>query len=163
METINAAVVDSSALICIAKAEPAARAFLREMTKVENLHICAATHAEVILVTIASQAEGAVEAMQALISVLRIETVSFGAEDIDGYKEAAMKHHLKARPPGLLNMGDVFSFQLAMKLDLPLFFQGKDFLTTPVKNAMGILGYEMNEANLGVPTLPSPATGPTSA
>jgi hypothetical protein len=36
---------------------------------------------------------------------------------------------------------------------LPLFFQGKDFLQTPVKNAMKMLGYEMNEENLGVPTV----------
>jgi hypothetical protein len=50
-------------------------------------------------------------------------------------------------------MGDLFSFQLAMKMNLPLFFQGKDFLQTPVKNAMKMLGYEMNEDNLGVPTV----------
>ena len=49
--------------------------------------------------------------------------------------------------------GDVFSFQLAVKMDLPLFFKGRDFLKTPVKNAMNILGYEMTEKNLGVPTL----------
>ena len=46
--------------------------------------------------------------------------------------------------------------QLATKMDLPLFFQGKDFLTTPVKSAMTILGYEMSEAKLGVPTLSGP-------
>ena len=46
--------------------------------------------------------------------------------------------------------------QLATKMDLPLFFQGEDFLTTPVKSAMTILGYEMSEANLGVPTMSGP-------
>ena len=49
-------------------------------------------------------------------------------------------------------MGDLFSFQLAMKMDLPLFFQGKDFLKTPVKNAMALLGYTMTENNQGIPT-----------
>ncbi len=58
---------------------------------------------------------------------------------------------IKAVPPGLLNMGDLFSFQLATKMDLPLFFQGMDFLRTPVKNAMLMRGYVMNATNKGVP------------
>lgn len=149
---IDAAVVDSSALLCIAKGEPAAHSFLNEMGKVSKLYISAATHAEVILATMAVQADGAVDAMEQLIAAFRIETVDFGGGDIRGYKDAAMKYHLKAKPPGLLNMADVFSFQLAVKMDLPLFFQGKDFLKTPVKNAMKILGYEMTVNNLGVPT-----------
>ena len=156
---VQAAVVDSSALICIGKGEPAANLFLNEMGKVGRLYISAATYAEVILATISLQAEGAVDAMEHLIAALRIETMDFGGGDVPAYKAAAMKHHLKARPPGPLNMGDVFSFQLAMKMDLPLFFQGKDFLTTPVKNAMTMLGYEMSERNLGVPTQPSLAPG----
>ena len=153
---LEAAVVDSSALICIAKGEPAADAFLGEMGNTGQLYICAATHAEVILATMSLQTGGAVDAMAELIDSLKIETVDFCAGDIQAYKDGAMKHHLKARPSGTLNMGDVFSFQLAAKMNLPLFFQGKDFLRTPVRNAMQLLGYEMNENNLGVPTKPSP-------
>ncbi len=156
---LAAAVVDSSALICIAKGEPAANLFLNEMGNTGKLYISAATHAEVILATMSLQAEGAVEAMQGFIATLKIETVDFGGDDIQAYKEAALKHHLKAKPPGPLNMGDVFSFQLAVKLNLPLFFQGKDFLKTPVKNAMTRLGYDMNEENLGVPTKPRSILG----
>ncbi len=144
--------MDSSALICIAKDEPAANAFLDEMGHAGKLYICAATHAEVILATMSLQAAGAVDAMQALLDALKIETVDFCAGDIEAYKDAAAKYHLKARPSGTLNMGDLFSFQLAVKMNLPLFFQGKDFLQTPVKNAMRMLGYEMNENNLGIPT-----------
>lgn len=48
---LEAAVVDSSALICIAKGELAADAFLGEMGNAGKLYICAATHAEVILAT----------------------------------------------------------------------------------------------------------------
>ena len=156
---VEAAVVDSSALICIAKGEPAANSFLNEMGKVAKLYLSAVTLAEVILATMSVQGEGAVVAMERLIAALKIETVDFGGGDIPGYKDAAMKHHLKARPPGPLNLGDVFSFQLAVKMDLPLFFQGKDFLKTPVKNAMNILGYEMTEENLGVPTLRNVSSG----
>lgn len=152
--TLTAAVVDSSALICIAKGEPAASLFLTEMGRTGKLYLCAATYAEVILATLSLQAAGAVEAMEGLISALEIETVAFGGDDIQAYKQAALRHHLKAKPSGSLNMGDVFSFQLAMKKNLPLFFQGKDFLQTPVKNAMQMLGYAMSEQNLGVPSDP---------
>jgi ribonuclease VapC len=153
---LDAAVVDSSALICIAKGEQAADFFLIEMTKAGQLYISAPTHAEVLLATMALQVEGAVDAMATLIASLKIETVDFGSDDIDAYRQAAARHHMKARPAGPLNMGDVFSFQLAEKLNLPLFFQGKDFLKTPVKNAMAILGYEMTEKNLGVPARATP-------
>jgi len=156
---VEAAVVDSSALICIAKSEPAADLFLLEMGKVGKLYISAATHAEVILATMSLQAGGAIDAMEGLIASLKIETVDFGGDDIQAYKDAATKYHLKAKPSGSLNMGDMFAFQLAGKLNLPLFFQGKDFLKTPVNNAMKMLGYEMDEKNLGVPTQPSPILG----
>jgi len=156
---VDAAVVDSSALICIAKGEPAATSFLNELGRVGKLYLSAVTHAEVILATMSLQVEGAVDAMEQLIVALKIETVEFGGGDIPGYKGAAMKYHLKAKSPGTLNLGDLFSFQLALKMDLPLFFQGKDFLKMPVKNAMNILGYEMNEKNLGVPTMSSPSLG----
>lgn len=52
-------------------------------------------------------------------------------------------------------MGDALSFQLATKMNLQLFFQGRDFLTTPEKNAMKMLGYEKSEKNLGLPSKPS--------
>ena len=111
----------------------------------------AVTHAEVLLATMSVQGEGAIEAMEGLIASLKIETVDFCANDVPAYKDVATKHHLKAKPPGPLNMGDVFSFQRATELNLPLFFQGKDFLKTSVRNAMTMLGYAMTEQNLGVP------------
>ena len=152
---ITAAVLDTSALICIAKSESAAQFFLAELSKVAKLYISAATYAELILATMSLQAPGAVDAMAKLLLALKVQTVDFGAQDIAGYRDAAMSYHLKAKPPGLLNMGDVFAFQLATTMDVPLFFQGKDFLTTPVKNAMKLLGYEMSDENLGVPSFPS--------
>lgn len=153
MKRLEACVVDSSALICIAKSEPAASMFLLEMGKTGKLYIAAPTYAEVILATMSLQGGHAIDAMDGLIASLKIESVGFSGDDIPAYKNASIKHHVKAKPPGLLNMGDLFSFQLAMKMNLPLFFQGKDFLKTPVKNAMKMLGYEMNEDNLGVPTV----------
>ena len=151
--------MDSSVLICVAKGELAASAFLLEMGKAGKLFLSAPTHAEVILATMSLQGGGAIDAMEALIASLKIETVDFCGDDILAYKNAAMKYHVKSKPSDSLNMGDLFSFQLAMKKNLPLFFQGKDFLKTPVRNAMKMLGYEMNERNLGVPTRPGQILG----
>jgi uncharacterized protein with PIN domain len=145
------AVVDSSALMCITKNEPAALLFMREMAQVRELMMSAVTRSESLLVALATRGSSGVAAMENLIASLRIVTMNFGAGDVDSYKKAAAVHHLKASPPGPLNMGDLFAFQVAQKYDLPLFFQGMDFLRTPVKNAMAMRGYVMNVQNKGVP------------
>jgi ribonuclease VapC len=135
---LDAAVVDSSALISIVKGESAADLFAREMADVHRLYMSAATHAEVMLATLSIQHQAGILGMQRLLSELDVEIIDFGKSDLDLYLACAFQYHLKASPSGPLNMGDLFSFQLAMKMDLPLFFQGKDFLKTPVKNAMAL-------------------------
>lgn len=151
---LTAAVVDSSALMCIAKNEDAALLFLNELTRVDQLFISAVTLSEVLLASMSAKEAGVVGAMQDLITSLQITTVDYTAADVQDYVQAASIHHMKAKPPGPLNMGDIFSFQLAQKMDLPLFFQGLDFLKTPVKNAMRMRGYLMDANNKGVPTVP---------
>ena len=113
MKRLEACVVDSSALICIAKSEPAASMFLLEMGKTGKLYIAAPTYAEVILATMSLQGGHAIDAMDGLIASLKIESVGFGGDDIPAYKNASIKHHVKAKPPGLLNMGDLFSSQIS--------------------------------------------------
>jgi ribonuclease VapC len=148
------AVVDSSALLCIAKNEPAAALFMREMTLVTDLVMSAVTRSEALLVAMATRGIAGMAAMENLIASFRIVTTNFGVADVESYKKAAALYHIKASPPGPLNMGDLFSFQVAEKYDLPLFFQGMDFLRTPLKNAMTMRGYVMNAQNKGVPTTP---------
>jgi ribonuclease VapC len=150
---IKAAVVDSSALMCIVKKEPAAPLFLKELGAVDDLYISAVTLSEVLLAAMSVTGTGVLMPMRTLIASLQIITVDYCAADVDDYMKAATVYHVKANPPGLLNLGDVFSFQLAQKMDLPLFFQGLDFLITPVKNAMALRGYLMDASNKGVPTV----------
>jgi uncharacterized protein with PIN domain len=128
--------------------------FLLELGQVDKLHISAATHSEVLLASMSIQEPGATDAMARLISVLNIDTLDYTAADVPLYRSAASTYHRKATPPGPLNMGDLFSFQIAQKLGLPLFFQGLDFLRTPVKNAMKMRGYIMTPKNKGVPSVP---------
>lgn len=150
---IEAAVVDSSALMCILMGEPAARLFVDELERVDRLLISAPTRMEVHLAAMGSKGPNGSALMEQLIDQLHIETVDFPAADIQACQAAALKYHIKAQPRGPLNMGDLFSFVLAQGRDLPLFFQGVDFLHTPVKNAMRMLGYSMTPENLGVPVI----------
>ena len=47
----------------------------------------------------------------------------------------------KSIDPAGLNFGDLFSYALAMTLNAPIFFQGRDLGKTDVANAMDALGY----------------------
>jgi ribonuclease VapC len=150
---LTAAVVDSSALMCIVKSEAAAPLFLNELARVDQLFISAVTLSEVLLAAMSATEAGVLVPMQDLIAKLEIVTKDYVAADVQDYIQAASIHHIKAKPPGRLNMGDIFSFQLAQKMGLPLFFQGLDFLKTPVKNAMCMRGYFMDANNKGVPAV----------
>jgi len=146
---VSEAVVDSSPLMCILKQEVACQLFEAELTKTPTLYMSAPTVAEVRLAAMAAKGTSGLNLMNQLIALLNIKVIDFTVNDLNDYQNAASKYHLKATPPGLLNMGDIFSFILAQQLNLPLYFQGLDFLQTPVKNAMAILGYEMNADNRG--------------
>lgn len=150
---LKAAVVDSSALLCVMKNEPAAPLFFAELAAAERLFIGAVTLSEVLLAAMSVAGVGAVEDLKKLVGALNIVTVDYTAADVAEYIVAATRYHIKATPPGLLNMGDLFSFQLARKMQIPLFFQGLDFLQTPVQNAMQMQGYIMTTSNRGVPTV----------
>lgn len=152
-KSVVAAVVDSSALMCIVKSETAAPLFLNELARVDQLFISAVTLSEVLLAAMSVTRAGILDPMLDLVGKLEIVTVDYVAADVPGYIRAASIHHIKAKPPGPLNMGDIFSFQLAQKMDLPLFFPGVDFLGTPVGNAMRMCGYVMDVGNKGVPTV----------
>ena len=73
--TLDEAIVDSSALMCILLGEPAAPLFITALQKTTRLYIGAATRAEVWLA--AFNAKGAAGALQveALLAALHVETV----------------------------------------------------------------------------------------
>jgi ribonuclease VapC len=154
-ETFAAAVVDSLTLMCVAMNERASDLYLLELSRVGALYISAVTLSETMLVAMSFRKVGLVDSLRSLIATLDLNTIDYVAADVPAYLKGAGQYHLKAVPPGPLNMGDLFSFHLAQKMDLPPFFQGMGFLQTPVKNAMLLRGYLMNVANKGVPSVPA--------
>jgi len=147
--TLDAAIVDSSALMCILMGEPAAPLFVTALQKTIRLYISAATRAEVWLAAFNAKGIAGAQQVEALLAALQVETVDFTQNALPQFVQGAQRHHHKVDPKARLNLGDLFSYALARETALPLFFQGTDFSNTAVENAMALLGYSMSEK--GVP------------
>ena len=144
-----AAVIDSSALICILRFEPAAPLFMAGFQSTGQLYIGAATRAETWLAAHNAKGKAGAQQVDALLDALQVETVDFTAGSLVHYQHGAENHHHKVDAKARLNLGDLFTYALARETGLPLFFQGTDFANTKIPNAMEKLGYRMSE--LGVP------------
>ena len=154
-KTVAAAVIDSSALVCVALSEPAAQFFLDGFSSIEKLYIGAATRAETWLAVHNAMGEAGAQKIDALLDAFKVETVDFGASSLPHFRQGGADYHHKFHAKARLNIGDLFTYSLAKQLNLPLFFQGTDFAHTDLANAMKKLGYEISE--MGVPQQPAAA------
>jgi len=152
---LESAIVDSSALLCIAQAEPAARCFLDGFSRTDRLCIGAATRAETWLAVHHAKGTGGAQKIDELIEALDVELVDFSAASLPHFRQGGAAYHHKFHDKARLNIGDLFTYSLAKQLDLPLFFQGTDFLHTDLGNAMAILGYGMSALGVPQPITPS--------
>lgn len=147
--TLDKAIVDSSALMCILMGEPAAQLFVTALQKTTRLYIGAATRAELWLAAFNAKGTAGAEQVEALLAALQVETVDFTQDSLPHFVDGAERHHHKVDPKARLNLGDLFTYALARETALPLFFQGTDFANTAIENAMALLGYGMSDK--GVP------------
>ena len=147
--TLVAAVLDSSALICILRGEPAAPLFMAGFQSTGQLYIGAATRAETWQAAHNAKGKAGAQQIEALLAALQVQTVDFSAGSLVHYQHGAENHHHKVDAKARLNLGDLFTYALARETGLPLFFQGTDFLNTKIPSAMERLGYGASE--LGVP------------
>lgn len=147
--TLDEAIVDSSALMCILMSEPAAPLFITALQKTTRLYIGAATRAEVWLAAFNAKGTAGAQQVEALLAALQVETVDFTQDSLPYFVAGAERHHHKVDAKARLNLGDLFTYALAKETALPLFFQGTDFANTAIENAMALLGYGMSDK--GVP------------
>lgn len=141
---IATAVIDTSALICIALDEPAAKFFLDGFSRTERLFIGAATRAETWLAIYNLKGADGAKMIDDLIDAFKVKTVDFGVDSLPHFKQGGADYHHKHHNKARLNIGDLFTYSLAKNFNLPLFFQGTDFANTDLGNAMEILGYQMS-------------------
>jgi len=127
-------IVDTSAILAIALAEPEAEIFLRKITEAPVRRISAGTWIELDVVTQrkhpskAHAIEGFLQDMRFLVEGVSVEQAEIGRE---GYKKFGQASGHRAR----LNFGDCFAYALAKATGEPLLFKGNDFAQTDITAA----------------------------
>ena len=147
--TLDEAIIDSSALMCILMGEPAAPLFITALQRTTRLYIGAATRAEAWLAAFNAKGTAGAQQVEALLAALQVETVDFTQDSLAHFVAGAERHHHRVDAKARLNLGDLFTYALAKETALPLFFQGTDFANTAIENAMTLLGYDYSAK--GVP------------
>lgn len=129
-------VVDTSALAAVVFGEPDAETYARALSRAAGqLRLSAATAVEVRIVVETRAGAAAVEELSAIVSRLRIETVSVD-EAQAAVAVAAWRRFGKGRHPARLNYGDCFSYALAKVEGAPLLYKGEDFAQTDITSAL---------------------------
>ncbi len=124
-------VVDTSALMAIVLGEPERRRFLEAMEAAEVRLLSVGTRVETgIVVEGRHGAEGARE-LERFLAQARIELVPVDAAQ--GYAALeGFRLYGKGRHRAALNLGDCFSYALAITRGEPLLCKGDDFVHTDV-------------------------------
>ena len=125
-------VSDSSALIAIMIGEPERRRFIDAITSAETRLVGAPTMMEASMVVLSRTGEEGLRDLRDFCARGDVETAAFGPEHLDLAIDA-FRRFGKGRHPAGLNLGDCFSYALAMATGEPLLFKGDDFSRTDVK------------------------------
>lgn len=145
MKRLALGVLDTSALLATLNAEASAPVFLEGYARCERLVASDATLAELFVVVRARKGTAGVALMYEFLAALGVSACPTDARQMAFFRRG-FERFGKSMDPAGLNFGDLFSYALAMTLDAPLFFQGRDFSRTDVANAMAVLGYRHSEA-----------------
>jgi ribonuclease VapC len=89
---------------------------------------------ELLLVIQSRLGNVGVERAKRLLAMQRIEAVPLG-EALAGAAALGFRRFGEGRHPAGLNFGDCFSYSLAFRDQVPLFFKGNDFSQTDVRVA----------------------------
>jgi ribonuclease VapC len=128
-------IVDTSVLVAILKVEPDAAELLLCLTQAANAKISAATLLEVQIVVCSQLGDHVgLPELELLLSRADVQIVAFEPSHLH-WALQGWRRYGKGRHRAGLNLGDCFSYGLAMALDLPLLFKGDDFAHTDVKRA----------------------------
>lgn len=127
-------IVDSSALVAIALAQPEARDLLETLITGPSLRISAANLLETYMV-IDRRAESARAVLHQAITPIGIKVEPVTETQVDIARDAWRRYGKGSGHPARLNYGDCFAYALARHLDEPLLFIGNDFAHTDIAQA----------------------------
>jgi ribonuclease VapC len=127
-------VVDSSALLSIFYKEDDAEIIEAKMDRADRLFMSTPTLVEVWVSVLRKLGRDSAVELEELVARLFIEAVDFNEQDVALAREAYVTFG-RSWHPAKLNLGDCFSYALAMRLGEPLLFKGNDFSQTDVLKA----------------------------
>ncbi|UAL29447.1 type II toxin-antitoxin system VapC family toxin [Nocardioides rotundus] len=123
-------IVDSSALVAIAYAEPEAAQLLGVLRTADRRRIAAPTVLEssMVLWRVAHRVAD-------LVGQLDLEIVAFDADHLRVAQDAFIRYGRGTGSPARLNFGDCISYALASATGEPLLFKGEDLRHTDITPA----------------------------
>lgn len=127
-------IVDTSAVMAIALAEPDSDRFLTVVSDADEALISAPTVLELEIVLrgkVGTQGRPATQMLQDLAITIAPFTLDHLAEAVSAFRRFG-----KGRHPAALNFGDCFSYALAKAEGVPLLFKGDDFSKTDIVPAL---------------------------
>lgn len=125
-------IVDTSAIVAIALAEPQAPALLEVLTHSSSPKIGAPTYVEIMAVLGSRDRPELERHVQRLFDAVGIEIVAFESVHAAAAAAAYRDYGKGSGHPARLNLGDSYSYALAAVTNEPLLFVGDDFFQTDI-------------------------------
>jgi len=129
-------IVDSSALVAVAKREANWETFIARMEEVEQLSMSAAAYLETGIVldglrnpVVSARLDALIEESQIVVEPVTVEQAKIAREAYRNYGKGS-GHRAQ------LNFGDCFSYALARVKREPILFVGDDFGHTDLRSAL---------------------------
>ncbi len=128
-------VVDTSALVAIAFAEPEREEFVGIIQRSERALISTVAVLETRMVVHGRRGQRAVVLLDDVLRLPPFELVPPGEAELNAAYAAFVAYGKGSGHPAGLNFGDLFSYALAKVRGLPLLFKGEDFSRTDLAQA----------------------------
>jgi ribonuclease VapC len=123
-------ILDSSVLVAMARNEPEATEFTRLLDEAPRTAVSTATLLETSLVLRDRAGQEFVDFV-----IDKVTVVPFDVQQLAVARAAHRRYGRGSGHPARLNLGDCFSYALAVTSGEPLLFKGKDFALTDVSPA----------------------------
>jgi ribonuclease VapC len=128
-------VVDTSAVVAIAFAEPERESFVRMIEEADKALMSTVSVVEARMVVHGRRGQRAVVLLDDVLRLPMFEMVPPGVAEMDAAYAAFVAYGKGSGHPAGLNFGDLFGYALAKVRGLPLLFKGDDFSQTDIARA----------------------------
>jgi ribonuclease VapC len=133
-------VIDTSAIVAIARREPEALLFSGMLERTPDKLMAVPTYLECAFVMSGLAPRMGMSFLEGIVSDTLITLEPFGKTELEAAVAARLRYGRGSGHPAQLNFGDCFSYALAKTRGVPLLFKGQDFANTDVRVALPVAG-----------------------